>query len=136
VALKLGTDGADNMLNSLRTALAAGKIRLYSGTEPTTANTALSGNTLLAEFTFGSPAFTVSAASGSDRAITATAISSTTALADGTATFFRVLDAAGTLTYYQGTVGTSGQQLTLTATNIVTSGTVTISSLSITMPLT
>jgi hypothetical protein len=136
MALKLATAAADNMLNSLRTALAAGRIRVYSGTEPTTSDTALSGNTLLAEFSFGSPAFNASTTSGADRGITATAIASTTAVADGTATFFRVWDTAGTVPYYQGTVGTSGQQLNLSATNIVTGGTVTISSLSITMPLT
>lgn len=135
MALKISTESADAMLGSLSTLLNSGKIRIYSGTEPTTANTALSGNTLLAELTFGNPAFGSPTASGADRIITANAITQdSTADATGTATFFRATNAAGTVTYYQGTVGTSGQQLNLTATNIVADGVVSVSSLSITMP--
>lgn len=57
-----------------------------------------------------------------------------TADADGTATFFRCVNTANTVTYYQGTVGTSGQQLNLSATNIVSGGVVSITSMSVTMP--
>lgn len=135
MALKISTESADAMLGALSTLLNAGKIRIYSGTEPTTANAALSGNTLLAELTFGNPAFGAVGASGSDRIITANAITQDSAAdATGTASFFRATNAAGTVTYYQGTVGTSGQQLNLTATNIVQDGVVSVSSLSITMP--
>jgi hypothetical protein len=135
MALKISTESADAMLGALSTLLNSGKIRIYSGTEPATANTALSGNTLLAELTFGATAFGAPTASGADRIITANAITQDSgADATGTATFFRATNAGGTVTYYQGTVGTSGQQLNLTATNIVADGVVSVSSLSITLP--
>lgn len=136
MALKISTEAADAMLTTLATALNAGKLRIYSGTEPATANTALAGNTLLADINFANPAFAAAAASGADRIISATSmpIQDTSAEADGTATFFRCTNTAGTVTYYQGTVGTSGQQLNLTATNIVQGGVVSVSSLSITLP--
>ena len=135
MALKISTATADAMLAALAATLNAGLIRLYSGTEPATANTALSGNTQLAELTFGNPAFGTATASGSDRIITANAITQdSSADADGTATFFRAMNTGGTVTTYQGTVGTSGQQLNLTATNIVAGGVVSVTSLSITLP--
>ena len=135
MALKISTESADAMLGALSTLLNSGKIRIYSGTEPNTANTTLSGNTLLAELTFGATAFGAPTASGADRIITANAITQDSAAdATGTATFFRATNTTGTVTYYQGTVGTSGQQLNLTATNIVADGVVSVSSLSITMP--
>jgi hypothetical protein len=135
MALKINTESADAMLGALSTLLNSGKIRIYAGTEPATANTALSGNTQLAELSFGATAFGAPTASGADRIITANAITQDSAAdATGTATFFRALNTAGTTTYYQGTVGTSGQQLNLTATNIVADGVVSVSSLTITMP--
>ncbi len=135
MALKISTNTADLMLSALSSALNAGLIRLYGGTEPATANTALSSNPQLAELTFANPAFASPAASGADRILTANAITQdSSADADGTATFFRALNTAGTVTYYQGTVGTSGQQMNLTATNIVAGGVVSVSSLSITLP--
>ena len=134
MALKIANATADTMLTALATSLNSGKINLYSGTEPSTADTPLSGNTLLAELTFGATAFIAATASGADRIITANAITQdASANADGTATFFRALT-SGSVTVYQGTVGTSGQQLNLTATNIVAGGVVSVSSLSITMP--
>ena len=138
MALKLSIAAADAMLNSLATALAAGKIRIYSGTEPTTAETAIGAQVLLAELTFGNPAFNTGAivTTGNDRVMSANAITADSgANADGTASFFRCTNAAASTTYYQGTVGTSGQQLNLTNLNIVTDGVVSISSLSIAMPM-
>ena len=135
MAMKISTTTADAMLSALAATLNSGLIRIYSGTEPATANTALSGNTQLAELTFGNPAFGTPAASGSDRIITANAITQDAGSdGDGTATFFRAMNTAGTVTTYQGTVGTSGQQLNLTATNIVSGGVVSVTSLSITLP--
>ena len=137
MAMKLAAATADAMLAAITTALSSGKLRIYSGTEPTTADTSLSGNTLLAELTFSATAFPAATASGSDRVITANAITQDSAAdADGTATFFRALGSNGTTVVYQGTVGTSGQQLNLSSTNIVSGGVVSISSLTITLPTT
>lgn len=134
MALKLSTAAADAMLTTLGTSLNSGTVVIYSGTEPTTADTALSGNAVLATLTFGATAFGAPTASGADRVITANAITQDSAAdADGTASFFRAFT-SGAAVRYQGTVGTSGQQLNLSATNIVTGGVVSISSLTITMP--
>ena len=138
MALKLSTAAADAMLISLATALAAGRIRIYSGTEPATADTALGAQVLLADLAFGNPAFNTGSivTTGNDRVMSANAITPDSgANADGTAAFFRCTNTAGTTTYYQGTVGTTGQQLNLTNLNIVTDGVVSISSLSIAMPM-
>jgi hypothetical protein len=135
MAMKLSTTAADAMLTALTGLCNSGSVRIYSGTEPATANTALSGNTLLAELTLNATAFGAPAASGADRVATANAITAdTSADASGTATFFRIMQSNGTTVVYQGTAGTSGQQLNLNATDIIAGGNVSISSLTITQP--
>jgi hypothetical protein len=104
-------------------------LRIYSGTVPTTADTALSGNTLLAELTFSATPFPA-ASSG---AMTANAITQdSSADATGTATFFRILKSDGTTVVLQGSVGTSGADLNLVTTSIVATQPVSVSSLVIT----
>ena len=135
MAMKLTTTAADAMLNALTALCNTGLLRIYSGTEPATANTALSGNTLLAELTLSATAFGAPAASGSDRVATANAITAdSSADNSGTASFFRLFQSGGTIVVYQGTAGTSGQQLNLNATDIIAGGNVSISSLTITQP--
>lgn len=107
----------------------AGSLRIYSGTMPTDANTALSGNTLLANLAMSATAFGA-ASSGVATAATITADSS--ADATGTATFFRILAGNGTTVVMQGSVGTSGADLNLTTTSIVSGQPVSISSLTYT----
>lgn len=107
----------------------SGSLRIYSGTAPTDANTALSGNTLLAQLTMAATAFGA-ASSGVATAGTITADSS--ADATGTATFFRVLGSNGTTVVFQGTVGTSGAELNLNSVSIVTGGNVAVTSLTYT----
>ena len=137
MALKLSTTLADAKLAAVTTACNGGFIRIYSGTEPATANTALSGNVLLAELGFAGTSFGAPTTSGSDRMITANTITQdSSADADGTATFFRAVQSNGTTVVFQGTVGTSGQQLNLCATNIVSGGVVSITSMTYTQPLT
>lgn len=102
--------------NALAPLMNGGTINLYSGTQPVNANTALSGNTLLVSFTFGSPAFG-SAVAG---VITANAIASATAIATGTATFARIQQSNGTV-LMDTTVGLagSGSGINLNSTTIV-----------------
>ncbi|TPG53285.1 hypothetical protein EAH89_17355 [Roseomonas nepalensis] len=73
--------------------LNGGLLRVYTGTPPVDANTALSGNTLLAELTFGATAF-AAATNGTAAANAITADSS----ADNTGrpTFARAFEAGGT----------------------------------------
>ena len=140
MALKLSTTLADAKLAAVRTQCNSGFIRIYSGTEPATADTALSGNTLLAELTFGATSFGAAGASGNDRVMSANTIGAEdAALADGTATFFRAIQSGGTTVVFQGKVGVTGDataQLTLTSTNIVQTGVVSISSMTYTQPVT
>lgn len=134
MATKLSTATANDMADALDAYMGnAGKIIIYSGTEPATANTALSGNTVLATFTGGSPVF--GAASGGIITLSGTPLT-VAASATGTATFFRAFKTDGTTVVFQGTVGTSGQQLNLNTTSITSGVNVTITSGTVTMPLT
>ncbi|MCE9566361.1 MAG: hypothetical protein K8U57_30425 [Planctomycetes bacterium] len=107
---------------------ASGLLRIYSGTQPTDPDTALSGNTLLAELAL-SATFAAGAASGVLTANSITADSS--ADATGTATFFSLLTSGGTRKV-DGTVGTSGCDLNLNTTSIVAGAQVSVSSLTLT----
>lgn len=100
-------------LDAISTSWAASAtLRLYSGTMPTNAGTALSGNTLLAQVT---P--TPAAASGGTKDMLGGA-KTTTGSATGVASFYRVYDSGGTVCKEQGTVGTSGADLTIDNTSI------------------
>lgn len=118
----------------------SGKLRIYNGTKPAGANTALSGNTLLAELTLSSTAFGSSSAGGTDgtnRAVTATANTITddsSADATGTASFFRLFKSDGTTALLDGTVGTSGCDLNLASTSIVAAEDVSVTSLTLSLP--
>jgi hypothetical protein len=121
------TDAIANAMCAVLTALCnGGTINLYSGTQPANANTAVGvGNTLLATLTFNGTAF------GSPVAgvATANAITSGTAIATGTATWFRALKSDGVTVVYDGSVGTSGANLNLNSTAIQINATVSITSL-------
>lgn len=115
----------------------SGNISLFTGTQPADANTALSGNTLLASMAFGSTAFGTPVASGSagSKVVTATAntiSSDTSAAATGTATWFRAYKSDGVTGAFDGSVGTSGCDLNLNTTAIVSGATVSVTSFTIT----
>lgn len=116
-------------LDSQFDVLNSGFFRVYSGTRPATPDTALSGNTLLAELTFGATAF--AAATGGTK--TANAIGATTnAAATGTATFFRAFQSNGTTAVADGTVGTSATDAIINSVAIQAATTVSCSSFVIT----
>ena len=103
-------------------------VRIYDGSVPADADTALSGNTVLAELTMSA----TSAAAASGGVWTANSITDdTSADATGTATFFRLLTSAAA-TVLQGTVGTSGADLNLNSTSITAGDNVSITSWTIT----
>lgn len=118
----------DAIVDRLDAGAGAGKLRVYTGTQPASANDAVSG-TLLAEFTLSDPAFGASATGTA----TAAAISDTTGLAAGTAGWFRAVDSDGN-GQWDGSVGTSGQDLNLNTTTISIGVTVSVSSWTVTMP--
>ena len=101
--------------------------RIYSGTRPATADTALAGNTLLAELRYAATAF--GAASGGTKSAN-TITSDTDAAADGTATFFRNFKSDGTTVVNDGSVGVSGSgaDAIINSTNIVQHTTVSCAS--------
>lgn len=118
-------------LNAGIDVLNGGFLELYTGTQPATPDTALSGNTLLATLPLSATAF--GAASIATK--TANAITSATAAATGTATFFRAYKSDATTAVIDGSVGTSGADLNLNTTSIVTGATVSVSSWTVSDPV-
>jgi hypothetical protein len=96
-------------------------IRLYDGTQPANANTAISTQTLLVSLTIAGGFGT-----DSNGTITLGAVTSGTAGASGTASFFRIVKSDGTTVVMDGSVGTSGSDLNLNTTTIASSQTVSI----------
>lgn len=105
----------------------APKLRIYSGAPPANTATAASG-TMLVEMSL--PSDWLAAASGGSKALAGSWTG--TAVATGTAGYFRILDTAGTTTHAQGTVSTTGADLNLNNTSIATTQTVTITAFTIT----
>ena len=129
---------AQGMLNGTGFAEAIGaspKIRLYNGTVPTNAAAALSGNTQLAELVMAATPLSGFTDTGTAGRATAAAITpDSSADATGTASFFRILDSAGTTQKAQGTVGTSAADLILNTTSITLGSTVSITSATFDFP--
>ena len=98
-------------------------IKLYTGTQPANANTALSGNTLLVTLTIAG-----SFGTDSNGTLTFNTVTNGTAVATGTATFFRIYQSDGTTVVMDGSVGTSSADLVLNTVSIVTNDTVAITS--------
>lgn len=99
-----------------------------TGGTPANANAALGSQVLLGTLTFSATPFP--AASGGT--LTANTITQDTAAdATGTAAFYRILNSAGTVTYAQGSVGTSGADLNLNTTSIVLNGPISVTALTI-----
>jgi len=98
-------------------------IKIYNGTQPANANTAISTQTLLVSLP-------VSGSFGTDSngTITLSAVTSAVAVATGTADFFRIFKSDGTTVVMDGSVGTSGTDMILDNTSIATGQTVSITS--------
>lgn len=129
---------ARSMLDAFTAALDAGTaavINIYSGTPPTDAETALSGNTLLAQLTYSGTSYPAATDLNPGARITANAITAdSSADATGTATFFRELTQNAGTVCGQGTVGTSGCDMNLNTTAITSGSTVSITAATKTLP--
>lgn len=110
--------------NTLIAPCNSGKLRVYSGTRPTNADTALSGNTLLAELTMNATSFTEAAGVLTANAITSDA----SADANGTASFVRLFQSDGTTVVGDFSVGTSGAECIINTVSIVIAAVVSCSS--------
>ena len=103
-----------------------GSINIYVASQPANANTPLTGQTLLASLGMASPAFGAATAGGN---MSANAIAAASALATGTAAWFRILASDGVTVVMDGTVGTSGVfDIVLTTTAIVAGTNVAVTS--------
>lgn len=98
-------------------------IRIYDGVQPANANTAITTQTLLVSLpiagTFGTD---------SNGTLTIGSVTSASAVATGTASFFRIVKSDGTTVIMDGSVGTSNADMILNTTAIANTQTVAISS--------
>lgn len=126
MALAYATTLRNAMLDEITAAAGASALlRIYDGSRPATGGTA---TTLLAELTCN--ATFAPAASGG--VLTLNSITQdSSANATGTATWFRLVTSGGTFVL-DGSVGTSGSDLNLTTTSIVSGQPVSITSFTIT----
>lgn len=143
MTIQLSAAYADLLLKHTGTStldqILGGTLVLYNGTKPTTADTALSGNTVIATFTFDSTAADYSETGGVLNLKFGSNVTNPTVTAAATGnptTFFRIFNSsAGVL--MQGTVGTSGSDFNLSSTNITSGDNVSITGTpSISLPIT
>jgi hypothetical protein len=133
------TDQRNRALDAKTARYNNGYQRWYNGTRPAGPNTALSGNTLLCELRYGSPAFG-SAASG---VATANAITQDSgADAGGTATFVRNFESDGTTAVSDMSIGlsiaaggTGAEEVLSSKIALLLGDVVQVSSVTITDPL-
>lgn len=132
-ALHMSNAAVNAEADALSDLLDNGYLRIYSGTQPATADTALSGNTLLAELRIANPASGAAVAG----VLTFTAPTSDTSNdATGTATFFRAYKADGTTAVMDGSVGTSNADMILNSTAIQAGAQTDVTSWTHTVPKT
>jgi transcriptional regulator of nitric oxide reductase len=114
---------------ALATVNSSGLLRIYDGTQPTDADTALGAQVDLADLTLSATAF----ASASAGSASANAIGSdSSANATSTATWGSLLT-SGAVRKLDFSVGTSGANLNLNTTSIVTGAAVSCSAFTVTM---
>jgi hypothetical protein len=107
-----------------------GTIKIYTGTQPASADDGIGGATLLGTLTFSKP----SAPAASGGVLTFNSITQDDAAdATGTATWARMADSTGN-TIFDCDVGTSGATINLNTTSIVAGGPISITSFTITVP--
>lgn len=106
-----------------------GYVRIYDGTQPADADTAVSDQTLLAEARLGATAFGAAVAG----VATANAITDDSSINEaGTPTWFRVLASNGSTVLFDGSAGASGCNMNVSGVPLVQGATLSISSLTYT----
>lgn len=128
---KLTNEAANAAVNVVVDLLNLGKLRIYDGSQPAAADTAITDQTLLAELVLGNPAFG-NAANGVATANDIT--DDADANASDTASWFRVLKADGTTKMFDGSVGVSGCDLNMDNVGIAIGGTVSVAVFTYTQP--
>ena len=126
---KLSNAAANAEADAVAALCNSGYIKIYAGSQPADANTAISGQTLLATLRFGSTAFGAAVAG----VATANAITQDSdAAATGTAAFFRVLKSDNSTVVFDGSVGVGTFDLAMATVALVQHAIVTISSFTFT----
>ena len=118
--LRMADASVNAEANALNAEVNGGKLQIYDGAQPATADTAITTQNKLAEFTLANPCFG-GAVSG---VVTANLPANTTGLFASTATWYRVLKADNTKEWD----GEVGVQMTLNSTAITVGATVSMTS--------
>ena len=113
------------MLGTFQTTLDSGNAKVYAGSVPADADTAISGQTLLATLPLGATSFSIS-----NNVATLSGTPTEVAVADGTATFVRFETSGGTAVMD----AVIGSDVSINDSAVVTDNDVTISSLTVTLP--
>jgi len=129
MTIKIGTSARNAAADGVTALLDSGTIEIRTGSAPGSPGTAATG-TLLATLTFATTAF---GAASTGVATAGTITGDASADATGTAGYFRA-ESSGAVAIFDGTVGTSGADLNLNSVDIVTGGTVDITSMTYTQP--
>jgi hypothetical protein len=127
---QISTAARNAMLDALTALLnGGGFLDMYDGSQPAGPGTAVTSQVKLAHLPLSSTAF--AAASGGSA--TANAITSAAAIATGTAAWFRATNSGGTA-IIDGTLGTSGANININSTSLVSGATVGVTGWVITEP--
>ena len=146
MALRLSTGLRQALLGSadFQTEFALSFINIYTGTQPATADTAASG-TLLATIYSNNPTDTIGVSFDAPVAgVVAKAVAQTwagTALATGTAGWYRLFEAGGnpailstTESRIDGNISTSGANMNMSSTSVTIATVQTVSTFTVTLP--
>jgi hypothetical protein len=151
MAWRVSTKNLNLMFGALKTALADGVILIYSGSQPASANDAVSG-TLLGRVTLNAAAWTAGAATNGLEFATPAAREMTKAVAEvwqfagianGTAGWFRFVgngadagaaDTTEALPRIDGRIATTGAEMNMSNLNVVTGAITTIDSFTLRWP--
>lgn len=121
---KLANAQASRAADAVCARLNNGYLRFYDGTQPTDADTAIGAQVLLAELRWNATAF----AAAVNGVATANAITpDSSANATGTVAWFRALESDGTTVVFDGSLGTSGANMTINSTAIQANAAVSVS---------
>lgn len=128
--LKISITAVSAQADALSDLLDNGYLRIYDGTQPANANTAITTQVLLAELRFNATA----APAASSGVLTMNSITQdSSANNTGTATWFRALKSDGSTVVFDGSVGTSGCDLNLGSTSITSGASVAVTSMTFTV---
>ena len=128
--LKVSYVAANAQANALAPLANNGYIKVYDGTQPSTPETAVSTQDLLATLRFNATAF----GAASNGTLTANSISQVTIALSGTAAWFRCLESDNSTPLFDGSVGTSGCDMDIAATSLVSGANLAVSSFTYTVP--